>query len=113
MKLNRLCLFSSETVRTEIYTLSLHDALPIFRRTLCNRCNVYTVFTKCREHPATSAGMMLHVLPYYCNKDRKSTRLNSSHSQNSYAVFCVKKKLIILHDSTLLVEFNRGTPTSR
>src|SRR5688572_31514381 len=67
--------FFNATPTTEIYTLSLHDALPIFQ---------------------APAGVRDD--PYYWlrddarSKDRKSTRLNSSHSQISYAVFCLKKK---------------------
>src|SRR6266540_4592343 len=64
--------FFNDTATTEIYTLSLHDALPITRtrsptRWTCARC-----CAPCR--------------------DRKSTRLNSSHITISYAVFCLKKK---------------------
>src|SRR6516165_4715951 len=67
--------FFNDTATTEIYTLSLHDALPISRtspRSTPNSC--------CKRHWTT--------VP----RDRKSTRLNSSHSQISYAVFCLKKK---------------------
>src|SRR5260221_6773942 len=64
--------FFNDTATTEIYTLSLHDALPISRKDS----------TWCR--PPT------RVCP--CHRDRKSTRLNSSHTVISYAVFCLKKK---------------------
>src|SRR2546427_6037142 len=74
--------FFNDTATTEIYTLSLHDALPI-----CG-CGAVRV-SQCPEHlsgpPETPAFMG-------CMGDRKSTRLNSSHSQISYAVFCLKKK---------------------
>src|SRR3712207_8120896 len=80
--------FFNDTATTEIYTLSLHDALPIL-----------------------GAGMRIPalLLQPYCNPrglahgtvasaasiaDRKSTRLNSSHANISYAVFCLKKKKI-------------------
>src|SRR2546430_12475993 len=71
--------FFNDTATTEIYTLSLHDALPIFERMplVADRAN--------------GAGPLGHGLPVYL-EDRKSTRLNSSHSQISYAVFCLKKK---------------------
>src|SRR5690349_24596940 len=79
--------FFNDTATTEIYTLSLHDALPIspttrprrsrgrpsLRRSGCRRGS--------RARPGTSGG-----------PDRKSTRLNSSHVEISYAVFCLKKK---------------------
>src|SRR5258708_19649137 len=70
-----LFFFFNDTATTEIYTLSLHDALPIssyvcgFQHRWC-----------CFECGAV------------CFRDRKSTRLNSSHQIISYAVFCLKKK---------------------
>src|SRR6266853_3051671 len=69
-----LFFFFNDTATTEIYTLSLHDALPIFDPEIAAR----------HHHPV---GRVQHVV-----EDRKSTRLNSSHSQISYAVFCLKKK---------------------
>src|SRR5580692_12281697 len=66
--------FFNDTATTEIYTLSLHDALPI----------------SCRRPPSRPGGRASGRRP--CRADRKSTRLNSSHSQISYAVFCLKKK---------------------
>src|SRR2546430_11362616 len=69
--------FFNDTATTEIYTLSLHDALPISTRASCSRVSL-------RERCSLHAGRII--------RDRKSTRLNSSHSQISYAVFCLKKK---------------------
>src|SRR3989442_15114607 len=72
--------FFNDTATTEIYTLSLHDALPIYR-----------VFA--HEWPPAvclSGGSRRPVAPL--ERDRKSTRLNSSHVRISYAVFCLKKK---------------------
>src|SRR2546430_7766765 len=69
--------FFNDTATTEIYTLSLHDALPIFKPA---GYPARWVFERCR----VPYGIYL--------QDRKSTRLNSSHSQISYAVFCLKKK---------------------
>src|SRR5574340_1495906 len=66
--------FFNDTATTEIYTLSLHDALPIYRR---------PVLRPRQLQPA-------HRPPR--RPDRKSTRLNSSHQKISYAVFCLKKK---------------------
>src|SRR5438128_9078956 len=71
--------FFNDTATTEIYTLSLHDALPL----------------------SSAARALLHALrsalteaggPPRRRRDRKSTRLNSSHGSISYAVFCLKKK---------------------
>src|SRR2546430_14755872 len=69
--------FFNDTATTEIYTLSLHDALPIWRRPGDERL----AGGRPRDRARRDA-----------RADRKSTRLNSSHSQISYAVFCLKKK---------------------
>src|SRR2546430_9994053 len=76
-----LFFFFNDTATTEIYTLSLHDALPICRRRI-HRLRAGTASTRHRLRPCLC-------------QDRKSTRLNSSHSQISYAVFCLKKKKIM------------------
>src|SRR3989475_7387587 len=74
--------FFNDTATTEIYTLSLHDALPISKLSS-------TFSPPARTPSATSTGSETTFPPL---RDRKSTRLNSSHSQISYAVFCLKKK---------------------
>src|SRR5256885_17262609 len=76
--------FFNDTATTEIYTLSLHDALPILLRpqALERDSNAWRV--SCRR----DSNRLLVVLL----EDRKSTRLNSSHLVISYAVFCLKKK---------------------
>src|SRR6266542_5477193 len=67
--------FFNDTATPEIYTLSLHDALPISSTT------------------ASCAGSVPRRAPStWRRRDRKSTRLNSSHGSMSYAVFCLKKK---------------------
>src|SRR6478672_13283073 len=83
--------FFNDTATTEIYTLSLHDALPICGPRWPSRC------------------------PWSCwpwSPDRKSTRLNSSHDQISYAVFCLKKKkknnlYYISYDITTKIDHNK------
>src|SRR2546430_7858498 len=75
--------FFNDTATTEIYTLSLHDALPI---SVAGRSIRHAVRVDHRPLPLASMVQALRQL------DRKSTRLNSSHSQISYAVFCLKKK---------------------
>src|SRR5256885_12066280 len=77
--------FFNDTATTEIYTLSLHDALPISRTSgLRRRERVASRF------PASAIARSASTsLP---RPDRKSTRLNSSHLVISYAVFCLKKK---------------------
>src|SRR2546421_9406290 len=74
--------FFNDTATTEIYTLSLHDALPICQQSL-RRSSAQTP-TVGRAHALPASDSRL--------QDRKSTRLNSSHDQISYAVFCLKKK---------------------
>src|SRR2546421_4815202 len=77
--------FFNDTATTEIYTLSLHDALPISLQLLrCLQKNLGRLgWLHSHELCRRKEGF---------NIDRKSTRLNSSHDQISYAVFCLKKK---------------------
>src|SRR5256885_8765664 len=77
--------FFNDTATTEIYTLSLHDALPISHARKPQRHPEDQDSDKdCRPGTGDRAPMRL--------QDRKSTRLNSSHLVISYAVFCLKKK---------------------
>src|SRR3712207_8874627 len=89
--ISHLCFlfFFNDTATTEIYTLSLHDALPI--------CLLEQVV----EQPPGGVQVLRlgqrvldlrEDLPLADHQDRKSTRLNSSHANISYAVFCLKKK---------------------
>src|SRR2546430_16531486 len=80
--------FFNDTATTEIYTLSLHDALPILR--IRPRCRVKNLRRSASAESWASWAIDLRVEVLL--RDRKSTRLNSSHSQISYAVFCLKKK---------------------
>src|SRR2546430_9142744 len=88
--------FFNDTATTEIYTLSLHDALPISnsraarRRWLKTPQGRVSHAAALRRYVATEAGRAVQAR----YQDRKSTRLNSSHSQISYAVFCLKKKKV-------------------
>src|SRR3989442_9700302 len=77
--------FFNDTATTEIYTLSLHDALPIWRRERgsAERGRVGDRYILGNQN--------LSLLEIF-RRDRKSTRLNSSHVRISYAVFCLKKK---------------------
>src|SRR3712207_7474848 len=91
--------FFNDTATTEIYTLSLHDALPI-----CFLVNLLSAYIKPKldEKLAKSSKTRRERLEAKRSKreklikelieDRKSTRLNSSHANISYAVFCLKKK---------------------
>src|SRR2546430_4946071 len=81
--------FFNDTATTEIYTLSLHDALPI-----CDGLELLAGGVPSEaDGPVGTVGHVGHV-QQVAGGDRKSTRLNSSHSQISYAVFCLKKKKI-------------------
>src|SRR3712207_8939162 len=83
--------FFNDTATTEIYTLSLHDALPICG--IQGRLGELRLYSESGTHYRTafatrfSKQAVQHLL-----LDRKSTRLNSSHANISYAVFCLKKK---------------------
>src|SRR5258708_31349098 len=79
-----LFFFFNDTATTEIYTLSLHDALPIFPALRNIRRWILL------ENSFPTISNLTEI------RDRKSTRLNSSHQIISYAVFCLKKKNILL-----------------
>src|SRR2546429_2496425 len=79
--------FFNDTATTEIYTLSLHDALPIsFAQNA--QASASGGHWSCTQHSSTGSQRG----PESSHRDRKSTRLNSSHGYISYAVFCLKKK---------------------
>src|SRR5260221_7736193 len=97
--------FFNDTATTEIYTLSLHDALPIFIGLFKRWFHrwallagllagiVYGVVVAYQQKKTDATGKVLQQ--HFGNQvaqDRKSTRLNSSHTVISYAVFCLKKK---------------------
>src|SRR3712207_8858963 len=94
--------FFNDTATTEIYTLSLHDALPISNGRAVGRDPGPTELLPClllgggvrqlthpRPHLPHEEALARTPVP---EQDRKSTRLNSSHANISYAVFCLKKK---------------------
>src|SRR3712207_8114534 len=91
--------FFNDTATTEIYTLSLHDALPIYGRDGALRVlaaegvdaaeRVLAYLRELRGADGEADGYPVRLAPW---RDRKSTRLNSSHANISYAVFCLKKK---------------------
>src|SRR3989442_3721132 len=75
--------FFNDTATTEIYTLSLHDALPISSLSQHDQGRRFSSWTVSYHQPRKIKRSRI---------DRKSTRLNSSHVRISYAVFCLKKK---------------------
>src|SRR5438552_2539561 len=82
--------FFNDTAAAEIYTLSLHDALPICRRSR-RGCRPARVRRRDRGRPRRRSCLQPSRAARSL-RDRKSTRLNSSHQIISYAVFCLKKK---------------------
>src|SRR3712207_9001558 len=88
--------FFNDTATTEIYTLSLHDALPISRKNKSYRAFRFPWSGTPSDQPAAVAERVskeeVRVYTSWNGADRKSTRLNSSHANISYAVFCLKKK---------------------
>src|SRR2546422_2128123 len=101
--------FFNDTATTEIYTLSLHDALPIYSRSIHGSPPAWPrgvrrrpggTITSQWEMPSGREG-------WRSCRDRKSTRLNSSHGYISYAVFCLKKKKISMLFKRLRRHHNR------
>src|SRR3712207_9040764 len=97
--------FFNDTATTEIYTLSLHDALPISWKNSRWELTEYVSELNWTEeveyfrpnffvntHDILHAYLQHGGPPAFVTRDRKSTRLNSSHANISYAVFCLKKK---------------------
>src|SRR2546429_2660615 len=89
--------FFNDTATTEIYTLSLHDALPIYMPSSNEQSSAirrpWYLTVVAAVLLLWGAGMSCYFLPGTVKAlDRKSTRLNSSHGYISYAVFCLKKK---------------------
>src|SRR5699024_12750537 len=102
---------TTTTSRPAILPLSLHDALPIWARDrgrfrlrgTCHRCRARVSRPALQAHgqqgegggvaeAADQASQIVHPVHGLGQRDRKSTRLNSSHVSSSYAVFCLKKK---------------------
>src|SRR3712207_7515403 len=108
-----LYFFFNDTATTEIYTLSLHDALPISTNQLSTPLSGLGPLGSRPRGSSTSpttgrrgawkgtsgSSGRFEVSPL-STLDRKSTRLNSSHANISYAVFCLKKKTIILYPTS-------------
>src|SRR5436305_6336541 len=92
--------FFTDPATTEIYTLSLHDALPIFKRAVSSFMTTLNSIKRDQPPPPHKKKEMHWPSPALkpCARqrksflDRKSTRLSSSHVRISYAVFCLKKK---------------------
>src|SRR5207302_5272085 len=91
--------FFTDTSPTEIYTLSLHDALPIYMSPTLTPATPVKI--GCFKNGTITSEINLLVAGKLIS-DRKSTRLNSSHVKISYAVFCLKKKKnkTTFHDPT-------------
>src|SRR3712207_6860194 len=83
--------FFNDTATTEIYTLSLHDALPIYQL-LSVAAQEAVVFSAPTPGVPSPWSPRIFLMAAGSKKDRKSTRLNSSHANISYAVFCLTIK---------------------
>src|SRR2546426_3160649 len=100
--------FFNDTATTEIYTLSLHDALPISWRTRARPAQEHQPGAgasparapRGRAHAPRPDRAPRATRATRRRRDRKSTRLNSSHLVISYAVFCLKKKKRITNTAT-------------
>src|SRR3712207_8931362 len=108
-----MCFFFNDTATTEIYTLSLHDALPILgeMRRLFDGIPLTGMNTSMTINATAMWLLALYQVvaeeqagattPEEVERvhsaDRKSTRLNSSHANISYAVFCLKKKTVYIY----------------
>src|SRR5947207_6873869 len=97
--------FFRDTAPTQIYTLSLHDALPIseiaqgtlqaifeFQTMICELTGMEVANASMYDGSTAVPEAVMMAVRITGRKDRKSTRLNSSHTVISYAVFCLKKK---------------------
>src|SRR3712207_7743551 len=97
-RLTFIFFFFNDTATTEIYTLSLHDALPISKSRAARISNwerrAASSFAGALMLPPKVASCLAQLSRIWTARpqDRKSTRLNSSHANISYAVFCLKKK---------------------
>src|SRR5690625_6694823 len=89
--------FFNDTATSEIYTLSLHDALPISLELVAR---VRRLFARTYQTIKVENDTDITKVDQLEIKDRKSTRLNSSHVANSYAVFCLKKKNNTIKNTT-------------
>src|SRR3712207_8409275 len=98
--LYHIYVFFNDTATTEIYTLSLHDALPILPPDAFEVEQAFIAYVVHDEADLIDVPGQhdLHrcVWVEHGGQDRKSTRLNSSHANISYAVFCLKKKTTLL-----------------
>src|SRR3712207_8704600 len=103
-----LHVFFNDTATTEIYTLSLHDALPISTAILARSPGIRAIAliaispslisgTSASSKRSRNSGAVRDRI------DRKSTRLNSSHANISYAVFCLKQTYLLYHGARAYV----------
>src|SRR5437773_8337625 len=106
-------IYSSDTAPTKVYTLSLHDALPIFGAV----GEAARAFGGLAEDLAVLSiedgkrGRLFGKCRLRDRQDRKSTRLNSSHITISYAVFCLKKKITTTTCLTTKINVNSKCKT--
>src|SRR3712207_8680920 len=97
--------FFNDTATTEIYTLSLHDALPIYTSGTLEH-HIHDLLAVDTLHDRLAHSLVLERSIAEVRLDRKSTRLNSSHANISYAVFCLKKKQIFSHTDAYIILYS-------
>src|SRR2546422_2779968 len=91
--MTRTFFFFNDTATTEIYTLSLHDALPILAYVALQvEVDARMEWSSGHRQQRRRGARLADDVSQRAHLDRKSTRLNSSHGYISYAVFCLKKK---------------------
>src|SRR3712207_7957240 len=102
--------FFNDTATTEIYTLSLHDALPIFVGQHAAEPRESVGQDQSRDDG--EGGIRAHSVDGQLEQIGKSTRLNSSHANISYAVFCLKKKKKKVHVLTTFTPISSVTTSA-
>src|SRR5690625_6757137 len=100
--------FFNDAETTAIYTLSLHDALPI-----CGFLVGWAIYMDYLFSPMIAALTNGIFVSAFMPLDRKSTRLNSSHVANSYAVFCLKKKHLRIGEAAEWIGYQTRKPPRR
>src|SRR5258707_4637985 len=107
-----MILFFNDTATTEIYTLSLHDALPIYRLEHVRAAGAIELPVHVEEGSFRGLGGPWNDPSSTCTRssiDPKSTRLNSSHAHISYGVLCLQQKKRTHHRTRLSTERRRQT----
>src|SRR3712207_7684837 len=98
--------FFNDTATTEIYTLSLHDALPIWNSSAWSSDILFAGTRRTSTSEVDDRMLVRCFSRTALTSDRKSTRLNSSHANISYAVFCLKKKYSLNYSCVIHLSYS-------